>query len=395
MNIHDKVVLLNFAERCCHSKRFDVLPVILHLFNSGTISRILYQELTKLFTEGDACIKIIIRLAKECTFRQLIHALYTCNQATLADQLLDECYQRGRTTIYSLALTDGFHDNVGSFYAKLKSNIDNCVFSDKNDFLWKMVQRLKFEIRSYPPDCSRQRRTADKLMVVNCLRLETFKTTNERFSIIQDMHDGMKLAPVTAIGDALFNYKLCSTYALEGKFQKADDLAQGARPILCITRPSFAVHCIYLHEVFTLLVEYKNTPTVEIKTRLLFFANRGLQSTKEDDAYDTRHMTLILLTFMIFCLLGIGIDFGEINVDVTDSDREYARSLLIQFDWLSDNLELRREMIYCYLMSRLMMNEDRTRALYYGHRAKVLVDSGVFRDEEKRNISKFIDRLIN
>ena len=96
---------------------------------------------------------------------------------------------------------------------------------------------------------------------------------------------------------------------------------------------------------------------------------------------------------MIFCLLGVGIDFEEINVGVTDSDREYARSLLIQFDWLSDNLESRCGMSYFYLMLRLLLNGDRTRAQCYGHRTKVLPDSGVFRDAEKRNISKFIDRL--
>ena len=97
---------------------------------------------------------------------------------------------------------------------------------------------------------------------------------------------------------------------------------------------------------------------------------------------------------MISCLLGVGIDFEEIDVDVTDSDREYARSLLLQFDRLSDNLESRREMAYCYLMSRLLQ-QDKEKALWYGLRAKVLADSGVFRDAEKRNISKFIDRLNN
>ena len=96
---------------------------------------------------------------------------------------------------------------------------------------------------------------------------------------------------------------------------------------------------------------------------------------------------------MISCLLGVGIDFEDINVGVTDSDRKYARSLLAQFDWLSDDLESRREMAYCYLTSRLLQHEDRDRAMCYGLRAKVLSDSGVFREAEKRNISKFIDRF--
>ena len=392
MDIHDIVVLLNFAERCCHSKRFDVLPTVLYLFNSGTISRILYEELTRLFTEGDACLKIIMRLARECSFGQLVHALYMCNQAVIAEQLLGERYQRGSTVICSLTLTDGLYDGIGNFYGKLKSNLDNCVFTDKHDFLWKMAQHLKVEIRNHPPESSSQRLAADKLMVVHCLRLETFKTNNDRFSIIQDMHDDMKLAPATAIGHALFNYKLGSTYALEGDFQKADDLIREARPIVHATKPSFAVHYMYLHEVFTNLVQYKNNPTDEIKSRILFFGNRGLQSTKEDSSSDTRNITLILMMFMVFCLLGVGVDYGDIDVQVTDADREYARSLLVQFDWLSDNLESRREMAYCYLMCRLLWNEDRVRALYYGHRTLVLADSGVFRDVEKRNISKFVNR---
>ena len=390
MDIRDIVVLLNFADRYCHSKRFDVLPVVLYLFHSGAISNSLYKQLTTLFTEGDDCLKIIMRLARECTFGQLVNALYACSQVIMAEQLLDERYHRG--SIYPLALTDGFHDNVGSFYGKLKSNIDNRAFKNENDFLWRMGQKFKHEIRKHPPDSSSQRRAADKLMVVHCLRLETFKTNSDRFSIIQDMHDDMKLVPVTAIGEALFNYKLGSTFALEGDFQKAEDFTGKARPILCVTRPSFAAHYMYLHKVFTKLVEYKNTPTDEIKTRILFFGNRGLQSTKEDSGLDTRHITLMLMTFMISCLLGCGIDFDEINVAVTDADRQYARSLLVQFDWLSDNLESRREMAYCYLMCRPLWDEDRVKALCYGRRALVLADNGVFRDAEKRNIFKFISR---
>ena len=49
-------------------------------------------------------------------------------------------------------------------------------------------------------------------------------------------------------------YTLGSTYAPEGDFQKADDLIREARPVVHAAKPSFAVHCIYLHEVFTNLV---------------------------------------------------------------------------------------------------------------------------------------------
>ena len=226
-----------------------------------------------------------MRLARECTFVQLVHALFMCNQSILAEQLLEERYHRGTIClcIYSLARTGGFHSAAASFYRILKSNIDNCVFRDKNDFLWRMVQRLKIEIRRHPPDSTKQRQAADKLMVVHCLRLETFENTAERFSIIQDMHDGMLLSPVTTEVDALFQCKLGSTYALEGDFHKSNDYIRGARSVLCETRPSFPVHYIYLNEVFTELVGYQNTPTEEIKTRLLFLGNRGLQSTVEDE----------------------------------------------------------------------------------------------------------------
>ena len=44
----------------------------------------------------------------------------------------------------------------------------------------------------------------------------------------------------------------------------------------------------------------KKLQTEEIKTRLLFLGNRGLQSTIEDeDETHTRHLKLMLLTFMI------------------------------------------------------------------------------------------------
>ena len=74
-----------------------------------------------------------------------------------------------------------------------------------------MGERPKIETRSCAPDCSRQRRAIEKLMVVNCVRLETVKAINKRFSVIQGMHEGMMLTSVTAIGEALFNYKLCES----------------------------------------------------------------------------------------------------------------------------------------------------------------------------------------
>ena len=98
-----------------------------------------------------------------------------------------------------------------------------------------------------------------------------------------------------------------------------------ARAVLCETRLSLPVHYIYVHEVLRELIENKNTPTEEIKTRLLFLENRGLQSPIEDDDETyTRHINLMLLTFMMGCLLGVGIDFEDIHVGATDPDRKYA-----------------------------------------------------------------------
>ena len=64
------------------------------------------------------------------------------------------------------------------------------------------------------------------------------------------------------------------------------------------------------------------------------------------------------------------------------------------FDWLSDNNESRRKMAYCYLMSRLIQHED-TEKKHYGLISErwFFQTVGVFREAEKRNISKYIDIL--
>ena len=393
MNKHDINTLLTVATNCTH-KRFDVVPVLQFLYRSDTISPALYQELERLYGRGEACLKIIIRLARECSCQQLIYALFMCNHSDLAEQLLQDRYHRGNTGVYSLARTGGSDSCVAIFYKTQKTNVDNGVFKDKNEYLWKLAQSLKGKIRRLPSNSSRQRREADKLMITHCLRLETYQDTSERFSIIQDMSDGMLLSSVTAEGNALFVSKLGSTYALEGNFERSSEHIREAHSVLFVTKPSFVVHYIYLNEVFTKLLEYKNTPTDEIKTRLLFLGNRGLLSTKEDrDESHTRQIKLMLLTFMISCLLGVGVNFDEIEVEVTNSDWSYAKGLLAQFDELSDSLESRREMAYCYLMSRLLRYEDRAKALVYAKRAECFTEDGAFRGREIRNISNFITKL--
>ena len=393
MNSHDINALLSVAGRCAH-KRFDILPVVQFLLQFGSISFILYEELIRLFTTGEACLKIILRLPKECTFQQLIYALFMCNHGELAEELKMERFHRGHMCIYSLARSEGFHTLVAKFYRHLKMNIDNCVFVNKRDYLWKTAQSLKARIVELPRDSSRQRQAADKLMVTQCLRLEIYQDTIERFSIIQDMREGMHLASVTAEGDAIFKSKLGSTFALDGDFITADKYIRGARSGLLTTAPSFGSHYINLNEVFTKLVEYKTNSSDSIKSSLPFIGNRGLQSTTEDiDEIHTTQIKLMVLTFMISCLLGVGINFDEINVEVTEKDKKYAKSLLVQFDNLSDNLESRREMVYCYLMSRLWMTDDRERALHYAKRARVLSKDGAFRNAETDNISNLIVRL--
>ena len=99
---------------------------------------------------------------------------------------------------------------------------------------------------------------------------------------------------------------------------------------------------------------------------------------------------------MLYGLLGLNLFLGDVNVEITAKDRSLAKTLLSEFNRLSGGMETRRDMVYAFLMSKLLESDDLELALIYARRAETLAKAGgVLRNGEAENISAFVSKLSN
>ena len=97
---------------------------------------------------------------------------------------------------------------------------------------------------------------------------------------------------------------------------------------------------------------------------------------------------------MLYGLLGVNLLLDEVTVEITAKDRTLAKSLLSAFNGLSRGMETRRDMVYAFLMAKLLEAKDLELALTYARRAETLsIAGGVLRNGEAENFSAYVMKL--
>ena len=166
-----------------------------------------------------------------------------------------------------------------------------------------------------------------------------------------------------------------------------------ARLIFMHVKASWFIYFHYLNEVFLTVAKFEKMPSDDIKQRLLFYGFSGVRSVA-NEAEDTQRMfKRIYFSFMLYGLLSLGLFLNEINFPISAEDKSWARTLLLEFNRLSEGMETRRDMLYAFFMSRLHEKDDPPLALIYAQRARTLSESGVLRKGEKENICTFTEKL--
>ena len=145
--------------------------------------------------------------------------------------------------------------------------------------------------------------------------------------------------------------------------------------------------------MFAKMAEYERTPTEKIKTIILYLGYNGIQAVSEEGEKTRLQWIRLFLTFMISCLLGVAIDFHDLHENVSPQDRQQAKYLLFRFNELSDCMATRREIVYNFLMAKLLEPGNAVDALDYAKRALVMSEDGAYRDREKAKIQEFILKL--
>ena len=165
-----------------------------------------------------------------------------------------------------------------------------------------------------------------------------------------------------------------------------------ARVSLQPFKPSWASYYHYMGEVFLKVAELSKSPNNYLKQSLLFYGFSGLRSVGNEDEETQRFWKRIYLSFMLYGLLRLNLFLGEVNVEITAEDRSLAKTL----HRLSRGMETRRDMVYAFLMSKLLESDDLELALIYARGTETLAKAGgVLRNDEAENISVYVSKLSN
>ena len=290
---------------------------------------------------------------------------------------------------------DGSHKSALAFYLSLKRNIDNATFLNKQEFLKMKTQQFSGEISRLHPESTRRRGCLlDKLIVVNCLSLEVITDVQSRLDCLDVIRKDESTVRESQMYEAVLLSKEGATNALKGDFEMAEKLMDGARNILQHFKSSWATYYHYMSEVFLKVAELDRYPNKDIKESLKFYGYSGIMSVRNEDEETQRFLKRIYLSFMLYGLLGVNLFLGEMIVEITAQDRTLAKSLLSAFNGLSRGMETRRDMVYAFLMAKLLEAEDLELALTYARRAETLsIAGGVLRNGEAENISAYVMKL--
>ena len=235
----------------------------------------------------------------------------------------------------------------------------------------------------------------DKLLVTYCVSVEVVTDVSSRLERLNTIRNNETVRECQ-LSEAILTSKEGATYALKGDFERAEELMFRARVSLQHFKPSWATYYHYMGEVFLKVAEFSKNPTDNTKSSLLFYGFAGLRSVGNEDEETQRFWKRIYLSFMLYGLLAMNLLLGKVNVEITVNDRILAKALLSEFNRLSRGMETRRDMVYAFLMAKLLEAEDLELALTYARRAETLsIAGGVLRNGEAENISVYVLELSN
>ena len=365
-------------------REFDILPILTFLWENRRISLTSFLRMRKSFMSGGNCFEILSTLSVS----DLKHALYMCYFPGVKDNVRCSFDDGFRMTTGNNSIHDSFHD----FYILQKENLDEFAFKEPATHFVNLKKRFKKNIKSLPQGSPKQRCLLRKLMAVYCLRLQIYEDPAERFPIVKAMSNVLTKYSLPAAWDSIICGKLAYTHALLGDNEVADEHRQGTYFVLCTSNPCFIVYDTYYNWFLQKLAEFERTKEDSVKTRALFFGNTAMLLLQYEKDKVREHWARMFIPALCKVLLGVGIHFNAIDCEVTQADRDQARPLLAKMNQLSCGK--RREMMYCFLMGKLLSEKNLNDAIAYAQRAVALLGEGSYREIERRNIAEFLDTLI-
>ena len=388
-------VLLNVANEVT-GKQYGPILLCEVLLKERIISKRAYYFLSKIYEEGEEFRKVLVKLHQFCSLASLIYALYVCSYTDIADILhKNGCDFRPTqsVSVHGIPKQDSCHKSAVVFYITLKKSIDNDALIDKAGILQSKSTQLSNDLKNLRPDHTRRKEClTDKLMVVKCLTVEVTTNPEKRFAEINKIDQDNALSHKTIAKAPIYGKEAC-THALVGDFETAEQLIMKARLILINVKTSWVVYYHYLNELFLKVAEFKKQPSEETKQSLLFYGFSGLKAVVNESKTTLRQWKRMYISFMLYGVLNLGLFLEEIQFPITREDRELARTLMLEFNRLSEGMETRRDMLYAFFMSRLHEDEDIQLAMTYAKRAVLLSDIGELRKGEKENIAAFFCKL--
>ena len=373
-------------------KQYDANKVIDALHCENIIPNRICDYLKSMYAEGED-FWIVLKLSRYCSFSSLKYGLYVCNYVDIAERLEHSRYGTAGPATLTVSKAEGNHDSALELYYNLKKHIDNSAFKDRTAFLRLKADHFMNEIQILNPESTRRKQCLfDKMVVIRCLTVEVTTDSEIRTQALNDMRNDKILRQAKASETPIYG-KEASTYALQGDFDTAEELMLKARLILVNTKASWVIYYHYLNEVFLKVAEFEKTPCNEVKQGLLFYGFAGVHSLANEDEEIQRMWKRIFISFMLYGLLCFGLFLEEIDFPITNEDRKLARTILLEFDRLSQDMETRRDMLYALFMARLHEDSNVEQALIYAKRAQTMSKNGELRKGEAENISKFISKL--
>ena len=379
-------------------RNYDAMKII-NVLENKNLPSCAYTRLTKMYEEGEPFVRIMTKAISCCTYSSLVHALYECGYSDIANKMENFIVARGNAvTVDAIAdvvsKIDGSHSSALALYYSLKRNVDNATFLDKNEFLKFKTQQLSSEFQHLDPEMtSRRSCIIDKLLVTYCVSVEVVTDVSSRLERLNTIRNN-ETVHESQLSEAILTSKEGATYALKGDFERAEELMFRARVSLQHFKPSWATYYHYMGEVFLKVALFSRCPNDDTKSSLLFYGFAGLRSVGNEDEETQRFWKRIYLSFMLYGLLGVNLLLSEVTVEITADDRTIAKSLLSEFNRLSRGMETRRDMVYAFLMAKLVETEDLELAITYAKRAETLSKAGgVLRTGETENISTYVMKL--
>ncbi|KAL4218830.1 hypothetical protein ACF0H5_021418 [Mactra antiquata] len=375
----DLLVFLNVAPKYV-ARDVDIIEVIRLLQAYGYITRDLRQELTvKYLLEQNSnqskFSKLLLKLLTLLTLKKIARFLKTLGYDEFAIELIQERYGAHADVLQGANI--GLTEEILTYYATLKSYMDDNVFNDRRTALEIQSRNILRSIDARADQEDKQL-AVNKYVVVTFLRATLYKLRDDRQSILEEMIRNIPNDVDSRFANIVYNGKMAITAIRAGDDHAALEYAKRAITLCDNCEQQFVKVFAYHDQQFVYRCLFSTTPSEEHLKNILTSGQLGLDVLMSLAGNKAMIWRKALTTENAMSLLKIKNDFSVMyEQSISECDREAAERFIQSLDRSAGgSQEKRTAMKTALCKARINERRDPGVARYYSQEAVKLAQEG-------------------